>query len=73
MSNVTEIGEEADDSSLFEPDDDDYVFIITADGSLKSILLPETVPFKAPKNITKVLKIFGLRDVSQLEENNTLH
>lgn len=52
--------------------DEDYGFIIGPDGELKSIFLPENLPFKTPKNIAKILKMFGITDPAQLEEI-TLH
>ena len=55
-------------------DDDDYGFIVGPDGELKSVFLPENIPFKTPKNITKILKLFGITDPAQLEMgNDTLH
>jgi hypothetical protein len=53
--------------------DDDYVFVLGPDGELKQIILPETVPFKAPKNITKVLKVFGIHDIGNIDLDATMH
>lgn len=55
--------------------DEDYGFILGPDGKLKSVFLPDNLPFKAPKNIQKILKIFGYSDPEQLTgfDNNTLH
>lgn len=46
---------------------DDYCFIFDRDGKLKGAVLPEVLPFKAPKNIAKILKIVGVADISMLD------
>lgn len=61
-----------DDVYATEISDDDYGFIFGPDGELKSVFLPETLPFKTPKNIAKILKIFGITDPEQLN-GTTLH
>lgn len=53
--------------------DDDYCFVLSADGELKSVILPEVVPFKAPKNIAKILKMFGIYDIEDIDKDATLH
>ena len=55
-----------------EISDEDYGFIVGPDGELKSVFLPDNLPFKQPKNIQKIFKIFGIRDAEQLD-NDTLH
>jgi hypothetical protein len=52
--------------------DEDYGFILGPDGELKSLFLPNVLPFKQPKNVAKILKLFGIRDPEQLD-NDTLH
>jgi hypothetical protein len=74
MSKSLEIQElEADHQYDDDIDDDDYVFVIGSDGNLKQILLPEVVPFQAPKNVNKILKIFGVHDVSNIDKDATMH
>lgn len=68
-----EIENEIDDLVNQEIEPDDYVFIVSADGELKSVLLPDTVPFKTPKNIAKILKMFGIYDVEGLNKDVTIH
>ena len=51
---------------------EDYGFILGPDGELKSLFLPDVIPFKQPKNVQKILKMFGIRDPEQLD-NDTLH
>lgn len=52
---------------------DDYCFIFDGEGNLKSVILPEVLPFKSPKTISKILKILGIHDISMLEEEHQLH
>lgn len=55
-------------------DDDDFGFIVGPDGELKSVFLPDNLPFKTPKNVSKILKLFGIADPAQLESgSDTLH
>jgi len=53
-------------------EDDDYCFIFDRDGNLKGAVLPEALPFAAPKNIAKILKMLGIRDISQLDQDHTI-
>jgi hypothetical protein len=53
-------------------EDDDYCFIFDRDGNVKSVILPEVVPFTAPKNIAKILKILGVPDISMLDQEQTI-
>jgi len=76
MSKQTTINSQEQDAlDLLDADiaDEDYVFVIGPDGELKSILLPDDVPFKQPKNIGKILKLFNITDVDNLAGNATLH
>ncbi len=72
MSKLSE--ELAIEDGFYEEDisDDDYGFILGPDGKLKSVFLPDNMPFKAPKNITKIFKMFGITDAGQID-NTTLH
>jgi len=53
-------------------EDDDYCFIFDRDGNLKGAVLPEALPFTAPKNIAKILKLLGVRDISMLDQDHTI-
>jgi hypothetical protein len=53
-------------------EDDDYCFIFDREGNLKGAVLPEVLPFAAPKNIAKILKILGVSDISLLEQDHTI-
>jgi hypothetical protein len=59
-----------------EIEDEDYGFVFGPDGELKSVFLPASLPFKTPKNIAKILKMFGITDPAQIagdDTNTTLH
>ena len=53
--------------------DDDYGFVFDAEGNLKFAFVPENAPFKPPKTIAKIMKILGVTDLDQLNEDITLH
>jgi len=53
-------------------EDDDYCFIFDREGNLKGAVLPEVLPFTAPKNIAKILKLLGVRDISMLDQDHTI-
>ncbi len=65
-----ELMEQFDDEDIA---DNDYVFVIGPDGDLKSVLLPDDVPFELPENIAKILEVYGITDVDDIEGNATLH
>jgi hypothetical protein len=75
MSKVTREIEQEIDEFLDEVnwEDEDYAFIISPTGELKSVLLPESGSFTAPKNVQKILKIFGVRDIDDVDNDATLH
>ena len=53
-------------------EDDDSCFIFDREGNLKGAVLPDVLPFAAPKNIAKILKMLGIRDISQLDQDHTI-
>jgi hypothetical protein len=73
MSKATQQEINYDDVYDTEISDEDYGFILGPDGELKSVFLPESLPFKAPKNIAKILKIFGINDLENLDNDQPLH
>lgn len=73
MSRQIARDQDLDDFYETEISDDDYGFIIGADGELKSVFLPDNLPFAPPKNIIKILKIFGIFDIHDVEGTETLH
>ena len=54
-------------------DDNDYVFVLTETGELKTLFLPDDLPFEAPKNVQKILKMFKITDIDNLGKDATLH
>lgn len=73
MSKSTSQEYEVQDVYDSEISDDDYGFIFGPDGELKSVFLPDNVPFKTPKNIAKILKMFGITDIENIDGDQTLH
>lgn len=67
QDNLEEFDDEEDDY-----EDGDFGFIIAADGTLKSLMIPEFLMDDPPREVKKILKIFGIKDVHQLEPR-TLH
>ena len=53
--------------------EEDYGFVFDADGNLKFAFIPEFVPDKPPKNIAKIMKILGVIDLAQFNEDLTIH
>lgn len=56
-----------------EVGDEDYGFVFDADGNLKFAFIPEFPPDKPPKNIQKIMKILGVIDLAQFNEDLTIH
>jgi hypothetical protein len=50
----------------------DFGFIISSDGSLKSLMIPENLMEDPPEEVQLILEMFGIENVHQLE-NRTLH
>lgn len=64
------------DEANYETDieDEDYGFIIGPDGKLKSVFLPDHFEFDPPKEIQKILKIFGIKNIYDIDvDGHTLH
>jgi hypothetical protein len=75
MSHERVTQELLESDGLYEDDleSDDYCFIFDRDGNLKGAVLPEVLPFKAPKNVAKILKMLGIRDISMLDQEQQFH
>jgi hypothetical protein len=60
----------ADDLDMYDIEigDDDYGFIFGPDGELKSVFLPDDLPFQVPEKIAKILELFGVQDPEQLDD-----
>ena len=72
MSKLAQEQEVFDDVYDTEISDEDYGFILGPNGELKSVFLPDNLPFKQPKNVAKILKMFKIMDCEQIG-NDTLH
>ena len=59
-----------DDQDIGE---DDYGFVFDAEGNVKFVFVPDGMPFKPPKTILKIMKILGVTDLSQFNEDINLH
>lgn len=59
-----------DDQDIGE---DDYGFVFDAEGNVKFVFVPDNVPFKPPKTILKIMKILGVTDLSQFDEDINIH
>jgi len=72
MSKLSE--ELAMEDGLHESDigEEDYGFVVGPDGELKSVFVPDVVPFKTSKKIQKIFKMFGISDPGQIG-NSTVH
>jgi hypothetical protein len=53
--------------------DEDYGFIFDSEGNLKYAFIPEVVPDKPPKTIAKIMKVLGVIDLSQFDDDITIH
>jgi hypothetical protein len=71
---MTKLSEElAIEDGLYdtEIEDDDYGIILSPTGELKSVFLPENLPFELPEKLAKIFEILGYTDPEQLTQ--TLH
>jgi len=74
------IEESTNDPSLNENDEldgglapDDYVFIIGADGKMKSVIFPAEETFEYSSDLLKVFKAIGVDNPDSLLEVTVLH
>lgn len=51
---------------------EDFIFIVTADGELKSVLFPDDDVFEYNERVLKVFEVFGIDDPDSLTPY-TLH
>lgn len=62
---------------VFDEEDDwedgDYGIIIGPDGELKTVMFPEDLMEDPPVPIMKILKMYGIKNIHQLEAPRTLH
>jgi hypothetical protein len=67
-----QLHEEEIDTDDEDFNDDDYGFIIGPNGELKTMMLPEDLMDDPPLEVKRILKIFGIKNIHQLEPR-TLH
>ena len=60
-------------SEFDDLDDDDYVFIVRADGTLKNVLLPPEEVFDYSDQLMKVFNALGINNPEILSGDHTLH
>jgi hypothetical protein len=68
--------QEEDISDDEEISEEDYGFIIGADGEIKHIFTPNEFYLDPPTTVKKILKILGISDINSLDfdaESPTLH
>lgn len=53
--------------------DDDYVFIVRADGTLKSVIFPTDDVFTYSDDLLAVFSTLGVDNPDELTGNHTLH
>ena len=70
---AADIVEQYEELYSSEIEDEDYVFVLGPDGELKQVILPDDVPFKAPKNIAKILKLFNIHDIGDIAGEEPIH
>ena len=71
---MTKLSEElAIEDGLYdtEIEDDDYGIILGPNGELKSVFLPDDMPFELPEKLARIFEILGYTDPEQLTQ--TLH
>lgn len=76
MTKRIELNEAEYEEALLDDQDigeDDYGFVFDSEGNVKFVFVPDNLPFKPPKNILKILKILGITDLSQFDEDINIH
>jgi hypothetical protein len=73
MTKRAEIEIQELDTEYQDIGDEDYGFIFDADGNLKYAFIPEVRPNKPPKSIAKIMKILGVIDLDQFDDDITIH
>lgn len=73
MSKRAEIEIEEFDEEYQDIGDEDYGFVFDADGNLKYAFIPSVVPDKPPKTIARIMKVLGVIDLAQFDDDITLH
>ncbi len=74
MSKITKAQENESSLDFHENEirEDDYVFVIRADGTLKTVMMPEENAVDTPDEIQRILSVYNM-DLSELAEPRVLH
>jgi hypothetical protein len=54
-------------------EEDDYIFVIKGDGTLKNVIFPPEVDFEYSEKILEIFRIIGINDPDALLGDRTLH
>lgn len=54
-------------------DPDDYVFVVGADGKMKSVIFPAEETMNYHKDLLKVFAMFGVKNPDELLGGHTIH
>lgn len=66
-NNIPNVDEQIHEEIDETPDPNDFGFIISADGELKSIMYPANLMEEPPEEIKMILEIFGIDNFETLE------
>lgn len=74
MSKITKTQENESSQDFYENEirEDDYVFVIRADGTLKTVMMPEENAVDTPDEIQRILSVYNM-DLAELAEPRVLH
>ena len=54
-------------------DDTDYVFIVDANGKMKSVIFPPEETMEYHKDLLKLFALFGVNNPDELLDGHTIH
>lgn len=63
---------EVEEDDIDDYADDDFGFIISSTGELKSMMIPDLLMDDPPAEVKKILKIFGIKNIHSID-SRTLH
>jgi len=63
---------EIEEDDIDDYADDDFGFIISSTGELKSMMIPDLLMDDPPAEVKKILKIFGIKDIHTID-SRTIH
>lgn len=72
MSKRIDIIDEDQDVYDREIEDTDFGLVISKNGSLKSLFLPDD-DVEIPREVREVLAMFGVSDLTDVVQNHTIH